>query len=97
MSLWNLDLVRWSHDRIHIGEGLKLNASSASSAPDILLSSPGRASKGAQNTRCSAPHHPWLVSLGGLGKVFNCLGLSFCICKMRIIMEGRTSLVKQED
>lgn len=54
MGLWHLDLVLWSHDWIHIGEGLKPGASSASSAPDILLSSPDRASNGTQNTRCSA-------------------------------------------
>lgn len=36
----------WNHDEIHIGEELKLSASFASSAPDILLSSPDRANKG---------------------------------------------------
>lgn len=90
-GLWNLDLVLWSHDGIHIREGLKLSASSASSAPDIFLSSPDRASKGTQNTRF-CPSSP----MARLHVYSTCLGLSFCIFKVKIIMEGRTSLMKQE-
>lgn len=84
------------------GRGQKLSVLSASSAPDIFLSPPDTADKDSKAQKgqvsCPTPILRPSSPVAGLcvawAKYSAPLGLSFCVCKMGMITEGRMSLVR---